>query len=40
MQMYAINMVVSNYSQAKDPLAIGGDRLLQSDSYSAYLLTN
>ncbi|MFA5247616.1 MAG: hypothetical protein WC408_07050 [Candidatus Micrarchaeia archaeon] len=35
-QLYKIDLVVSNYSDSKDPLGLGGNRLLQSDSYSAY----
>jgi len=36
MQLYGIDMVVANYSASADPLGLDGDRLLQSDSYSAY----
>lgn len=36
MQLYGIDMVVANYSKALDPFGLKGDRLLQSDSYSAY----
>jgi hypothetical protein len=36
MQLYGIDLVVANYSTSADPLGLNGDRLLQSDSYSAY----
>ena len=39
MQLYQIDLVESNYSASYDPLGLGGDRVFQSDSYSAYSLS-
>jgi hypothetical protein len=40
MDIYGVGLVVANYSAEGDPLGLGGERLLQSDSYSAYSISN